>query len=109
MNAYAPRRQSKRWLDGDCPREVLAIYRDKREEYEPYTIFYAALQRPEDGCYSGLVYIGLSELGSYAHGEMPAYRAAEYRFRNAHRACKWTDLPKAVQSVVKKDLKEAGA
>jgi hypothetical protein len=106
VNAYSPRRQSKRWLDGDVPREVLAIYRDKREPFEPYTVFYATLQCPEDGRTSGLVYIGLAEHGSYAHGEMPAYQVAEYRFRNAHRACKWTDLPEAVRKAVINDLKE---
>lgn len=104
MNAYAPRRQNKRWLDGDVPREILAIYRDKREPCEPYTIFYAELQRPEDAYRSSLVYIGLTEDGRYSHGEMPAYQVAEYRVRNAHRACKWTDLPKAVRNAVRKDI-----
>ena len=88
------------------PREVLAIYKDHREPSEPYTIFYAALQRPEDGYQSSLVYIGLDEYGRYSHGEMPAYQVAEYRFHNAHRACKWTDLPEAVRKAVKADIKE---
>lgn len=109
MNAYSPRRQSKRWLDGDCPREILAIYRDKREPSEPYTVFYAALQRPEDGRGSGLVYIGLDEYGRYSHGELKAYQVAEYRFRESHRACKWTDLPEAVRNAVKNDLEEETA
>lgn len=109
MNAYAPRRQSKRWLDGDVPREVLAIYKDHREQEpaEPYTVFYAALQRPDDGMMSGLVYIGLRESGAYSHGEMPAWQVADYRYRNAHRACKWTDLPEAVRKTVKADIKWA--
>ena len=106
MNAYAPRRQNKRWLDGDVPREVLAIYRDKREPCEPYTIFYAELQGTGDGRRDSLVYIGLDDFGRYAHGEMPVHQVAEYRYRNAHRACKWTDLPEAVRSAVKRDIKE---
>jgi hypothetical protein len=106
MNAYAPRRQNKRWLDGDVPREVLAIYRDKREPSEPYTIFYAELQGSGDGLRDSLVYIGLSDSGRYSHGEMPAYQVAEYRFRNAHRAFKWSELPAAVRKAVKGDIKE---
>jgi hypothetical protein len=104
VNAYSPRRQSKRWLDGDVPREVLAIYKDNREPAEPYTVFYAALQRPEDGRGSDITYIGLSESGRYSHGSLPAYQAADFRYRNAHRACKWTDLPEAVRNTVMKDL-----
>jgi hypothetical protein len=106
MNAYAPRRQNKRWLDGDVPREVLAIYRDHREPSEPYTIFYAELQGSGDGRRDSLVYIGLSETGWYSHGEMPAYEVAEYRFRNAHRAAKWSELPAAVRRAVKADIAE---
>jgi hypothetical protein len=106
MNAYSPRRQNKRWLNGDCPREILAIYRDKREPSEPYTIIYAELQCPEAGRRSSLVYIGLSEDGRYSHGEFPASTVGEYRYRNAHRACKWTDLPAAVQVAVIRDIAE---
>jgi hypothetical protein len=105
MNAYSPRRQSERWLDGDCPHGVLAIYRDRRESLEPYTVFYAALQTHRTG-HPSLVYIGLTEAGAWSHGEMPAYAAAEYRFRNAHRACKWTELPEAVRNTIRNDLKE---
>ncbi len=105
MKAYTPRRQNKRWLDGDCPSEVLAIYRDG-EAYDPYTIFYAALQRPEDGFGSDLTYIGLTESGAYAHGGMPAWQVADYRYHNAHRAFKWSELPEAVRNAVKRDLAE---
>lgn len=106
VNAYAPKQQNKRWLDGDCPREILAIYRDHREPCEPYTVFYAELQGTGDGLRDSLVYIGLSEYGSYAHGDMPAHQVAEYRYRNANRACKWTDLPEAVRKAVKRDIAE---
>jgi hypothetical protein len=107
MNAYSPRRQSKRWLDGGCPREILAIYYDKREPSEPYTIFYAALQCPEDGRRSSLVYIGLDESGRYSHGELPTWEVAQYRYHNAHRARKWTDLPEAVRKAVRRDIARA--
>lgn len=106
MNAYAPRHQNKRWLDGDVPREVLAIYRDKREPSEPYTVIYAELQGTGDGLRDSLVYIGLAEDGRYSHGEFPVYQVQEYRYRNAHRACKWTDLPEAVRNAVKRDIAE---
>jgi hypothetical protein len=85
---------------------VLAIYKDKREPSEPYTIIYAELQGTGEGLRDSLVYIGLSEDGSYAHGEFFAYEVAEYRYRNAHRACKWTDLPEAVRKAVVNDIKE---
>lgn len=106
MNRYSPRRQSRRWLDGDCPRGVLAIYYDKREPADAYTVFFA---QPvvSDGTYAGtaIEYAGISENGVGFHGELSAYETAQFRFRNAHRACKWTDLPEAVRNWVTADLK----
>jgi hypothetical protein len=105
VNAYAPRRQGKRWLDGDCPRGVLAVYYDKREPSDKYTIFYAE-PVVSDGTYAGthIQYAGLSEYGMGYHGELPAYQAAQFRFRNAHRARKWSELPEAVRNWVISDL-----
>lgn len=36
---YTPRRQSSRWLDGDCPPHVLAIY-DHPAFADRFTVFY---------------------------------------------------------------------
>lgn len=107
MNAYSPRRQSKRWLDGDCPREILAIYYDKREPCDPYTIFYAELLG--DGRRASIGYIALDENGRYFHGELAVYETAAFRYRNAHRACKWTSLPEAVRKAVKADIAAVAA
>jgi hypothetical protein len=103
MRPYTPRRQSKRWLDGDCPDGVLAIYYDKREWLDPYTIFYTEVLCPGTNRPS-LVYVGSSAGGSYFHGELLTYQVAEYRALNSRRACKWTDLPEPVRRVVLKDL-----
>lgn len=102
MNAYSPRRQSKRWLDGDCPREILAIYYDKREPSDPYTIFYTELLG--DGRRASIGYIALDERGAHFHGELPVWETVRFRYRNAHRARKWTDLPETVRKAVIRDI-----
>lgn len=106
MNAYAPRRQSKRWLDGDCPRAILALYYDKREPSDQYTVFYAEPLCGTSPADMSLQYVGLSAAGMGYHGELKAYQTAEFRFRNAHRACKWTSLPKPVRDWILADIKK---
>jgi hypothetical protein len=101
---YTPRHQSKRWLDGDCPREVLAIYDDKRE-VDRYTIFYATVEGGPG--HQTLVYASLSESGMGYHGELTVFQAQEFRYRNAHRARKWTSLPESVRDWISKELGRA--
>lgn len=105
MNAYKPRRCSARWLDADCPRGVLAIMDyGPNEPAERYDVFYA--EPITDDSWSWMQFISLDADGRYSHGEMEAYKLAEYRYRRKHRYTRWSDLPAKVQAVVRKDLEE---
>jgi len=102
---YKPRRCGKRWLDGDCPKGVLAIM-DHPKELDRYTIFYNA-PIVDDGRGSWLTYLSSTEDGWYYHDEMEAYKVANYRYHNAHRYIRWSDLPEVVKNIVRKDLENA--
>lgn len=107
MNDYRPRRCSKRWLDGDCPREVLAIM-DHPKESDRYTIFYW-FNLPLDvaeGRHTEIEFISIDECGRYYHDSMEAYKVASYRYREKHHYAKWSDLPEAVKAVVRRDLEQ---
>jgi len=109
MSTYKPRRCSKRWLDGDCPDGVLCIMDDPRYT-DRYTVFYKEVHE-----YDGRRYLfgrAMSEHPTHPQGvglsiEMQAHGVAAYRYANKHRYCKWTDLPKAVQDCVRRDLEES--
>lgn len=113
MSGYRPRRQSRRWLDGDCPAGVLAIYDNgggarRGGTFDRFTVFYVPTEPLEDR--SGWVsYVGASEhptapQGFGQHGELRAFEVAAYRYRVAHQACRWSDLPPDVQRMVRRDL-----
>lgn len=106
---YKPRRCSKRWLDGDCPPEVLAIIEHPKEPHERYDVFYT--ETTQDGYEVWVSFFCLSEIGSGYHergsgyhGELKAHELAAYRYRNKHRYAKWSDLPESVKRAVRKDL-----
>jgi hypothetical protein len=109
MNAYSPRRASNRWLDGDCPAGVLAIFDNGGPEkrngsLDRYTILYA----DADTDHRGDAWIDVlfsSVTGSFSgHEQMRAHEAAEYRRRVHRQSCRWTDLPDAVKATVRRDL-----
>lgn len=112
LSPYRPRRASSRWLDGDCPKGVLAIFdnggMDKRNgSADRYTVFYAAPIPGPDGWWIG--YRGMSEhptrpYGFGCYGEMRAHEVAAYRYRANRESCRWSDLPAEVQDVVRRDL-----
>lgn len=110
MRTYRPRRQSNRWLDADCPSGVLAIY-DNSNFADRYTVFY---KEPIIGnTYQDMhiAYRAMSENPYHPQGvglycEMKAYQVAAYRYRNKHRACKWSSLPDKVKHCVIRDLTE---
>lgn len=108
MRTYTPRRQSSRWLDGDCPRGVLAIYDNggtskRNGSFDRYTVFYAATDTDHRG-ETWVTLQAFSEDSSYGHDQMRAHDVAAYRYRVRHQACRWTDLPDKVQRVVRRDL-----
>lgn len=105
---YQPRRQNKRWLDSDCPSEVLAIYNNPKFA-DQYTVFY---KTPIAGDSYNNMYIGYRSMsenpyhpqGVGIYSEMKAYEVAAYRYTNRHRACKWSMLPPMVKRLVIQDL-----
>lgn len=113
MSGYRPRRQNARWLDGDCPAGVLAIYDNgglavASGSFDRYTVFYVPPE-PLDDRGGWVSYLAASEdpfapHGFGQHGEMPAYQVAAYRYRASHDAARWSDLPPAVQRAVRADL-----
>lgn len=105
---YKPRRQSKRWLDADCPKGVLAIY-DHPKFADRYTVFYAEPLVTHGETW--IQYRAMSENPFHPQGvglycEMKAYQAAAYRYTARHKACKWSSLPEAVKRCVRQDLTE---
>lgn len=103
MRSYTPRRASSRWLDGDCPAEVLAIF-DHPKETDRYTVFYREILKAPGYGYDSLGYISVDENGSHYHGELKTHEVAAYRYRNKHRYATWSSLPDVVKSVVRRDL-----
>lgn len=108
MSSYKPPRASKRWLDGDCPSGVLAIFDDKKSG-DRYTVIYAEPQ--EFNGRQWLTYVGMSEapfhpLGIGQHGEMQLHEAVTYRYANHRHSCKWSSLPEDCKRLVRQDLEE---
>lgn len=48
-----------------------------------------------------IAYIGLTETGAWNSGDIPAYQAAQYRYRSSKKRIRWSDLPKAVRDQVR--------
>jgi len=99
------RRQTKRWLDGDCPKGVLAIFDDPRT-CDRYTVFYVE-PVTDDGEYFS--YVGMSGApfhpqGFGQHGELRAHEVRMYRYQNKRYAARWSDLPEDCKRLVRQDL-----
>jgi hypothetical protein len=108
MSSYTPRRQSKRWLDEDCPQGVLAIYDNGGKTFDRYTVFYREPITGDAYHNMWLGYRGMSEhpfdpQGFGIYSEMQAHEVAQYRYRASHDACKWSDLPDDVKRAVRMD------
>jgi hypothetical protein len=100
-----PRRCGKRWLDGDCPAEVLAIIDDPRYSDRYTVLLTTPTGENEQGTWLSL--IALTENGAYYHDELPAHQVAAYRYRQKHRYTRWSDLPVAVRDVVRREVDHA--
>lgn len=103
-NKYTPRRCGKRWLDGDCPKGVLAIIDAGPNDPAPerYDVIYAEVQK--NGRDDWLTGFSLSAAGAGSHFELRAHEIAAYRYRMKHRYAKWSDLSAAVRAAVRRDL-----
>ena len=109
MMRYQPRRQSKRFLDGDCPSQVLAIYDNGGETFDRYTVFYKHYDH--DGRDFWIGFRGMSErpsspMGFGVYEQMRAHDVRAYRERVYRDSCRWSDLPAEVQEVVRRDCEE---
>lgn len=112
MANYKPRRQSKRWLDEDCPKGVLCIMDNKGQSADRYTVFYAEPITGTQYHDMWIGYRGMSEnpfhpQGVGMYGEMQAHDVASYRYRCKHQYAKWSSLPDKVKQCVIQDLQES--
>jgi hypothetical protein len=109
MRAYRPRRQSKAWLDSDCPAGVLAIYDSGPNLFaDRFTVFFTELIDGGNG-EKWLGYRSMSESPCHPQGvglycEMRAHEAAAFRNRNSKRAATWSSLPEEVKKLIRRDL-----
>ncbi len=108
--SYKPRTQSKKFLDGDCPSGVLAIYDNGGATFDRYTVFYKPLV-PINYHDGWIGYRGMSEdpyapNGFGIYSEMKAWEVAEYRRRVYRHSCKWSDLPEQVKKSVRNDCSD---
>lgn len=108
--SYKPRTQSAKFLDGDCPKGVLAIYDNGGKTFDRYTVYYKPLVPLTDvGDFIG--YRGMSahpsDPGGFGiYSEERAFNVAAYRRRVYRDSCKWTDLPEDVQRAVRNDCSD---
>lgn len=109
--SYTPRKCSKRWLDGDCPPGILAIFDNKGQSADRYTVIYSDPIAGETYADMYLGYRAMSEnpfhpQGVGMYGEFKAYECAAYRYRCKHQYAKWSSLPDKVKQCVLQDLRE---
>lgn len=109
--SYTPRTQSKKFLDGDCPAGVLAIYDNGGKTFDRYTVFYKPTE-PQDYTRGYIGYRGMSESPSSPQGfgiydTMTPFQARQYRGGIYRESARWTDLPEEVKRVVRNDCSDA--
>lgn len=109
MMPYTPRRQSKKFLDGDCPPEVLAIYDNGGKTFDRYTVFYRQVIPGPRGepwlSYRGMSEHPFSPQGFGVSAEIQAHEARAYRARVYRESAKWSSLPADVQRAVRQDCR----
>jgi hypothetical protein len=107
-----PRRCGKRWLDADCPAEVLAIIRHGTK-FPDYDVIFAEVTmrlvqypgsvRAEESLHG----VAINDYGVRTdHFEMLTHEVAAYRYRFKHRYARWSDLPERVKNAVRQDIAE---
>lgn len=108
---YTPRRAPARFLDGDCPSGVLAIY-DNGKSFDRYTVFYRDVV--EDGRDVWVGYRAMSEHPSSPFGfgiydQMRRYEMQSYRRYAYRQQVPWSSLPDDVKACVRRDCRELAA
>ncbi|ASR84246.1 hypothetical protein HWB24_gp09 [Rhodococcus phage Hiro] len=107
MRKYAPRRAPKRFLDEDCPLEVLAIYDNGGKTWDRYTVIYNDVSHITGGnlwvWYRGMSENPMSPSGFGISGEMNIWDLKAYRRRAYREYASWSSLPDEVKSCVQRD------
>lgn len=103
----SPRRCSSRWLDGDCPPEVLALFDNGGATWDRYTVIYNDPDPDERGTL-WMTYRTMSEHPSSPDGfgvsnTMTEHEAADLRAREHHHYTRWTGLPAPVRDLIARD------
>lgn len=97
MRSYAPRRATKRWLEG-APEYVLAVFDNKGKTADRYTVMFGgSLWAPDMG--RNVFYLGMSDAPTHPQGfsmwgECPA------SWRPHHEQIRWLDLPEHIRNHV---------
>lgn len=105
--SYRPRTQSKKFLDGDCPSGVLAIYDNGGKTFDRYTVYYKPVVDWGTGS-TWIDYRAMSEdpcspQGFGIYSQDPAHQVAAYRSSIYRQSAKWSELPEAVKELVRRD------
>jgi len=111
-----PRKCSKRYLDADCPKEILCLFRgvtktsfSDGKETEDLTIIYDEVQQTE---HPSQYYLFMDVFDSgdvlQEHTDLTLGAVQTFRYRFKHRYCSWSSLDPHTQKAVKDRIKEAG-
>ncbi|OHU47134.1 hypothetical protein BKG82_26105 [Mycobacteroides chelonae] len=101
-------RAPQKYLDGDCPDAVLAIY-DDPQSTDRYTIFYTRIDYDADTRTRWIAYRAASEnpsapTGIGLLGQMDTHEARQFRNKSSNQYTHWTQLPAPVKDTVKQDI-----
>lgn len=101
-----PKRANARWLDGDCPREVLAIFDNRGKTFDRYTVMYVPAPGQDWISYLGASAHPFDPRGFGQHGELSEWDARAYRYDAARRgeSARWSTLPADVKRAVLQDV-----
>lgn len=103
MRKYTPRRAGTRWLNG-APEYVLdCFYHHSSNSYD--VLFTGSLlgtvaSEPQDFAHVYVMGLDVSANGAWSSFELPAYEAAQYRYRNGKKRVKWAEMPEKVRKSV---------
>lgn len=105
MRTYKPRRMSKRWLDGDCPKQVLGLYDNGGKSADRYTVLYVGLSVDA----KGTVWMGGRAMNAHPmhpqgiglYFECPVHELTAWRLRE--KKVRWTALPDDVKKCIRLD------
>ncbi len=102
---YTPRRASKeRWLKG-APEYVLDCFRQRGTD--GFDVLFTGsllgtfVNEPQDFAHVYVMGLDVSPKGARCSFQLNSFDAARFRYHNAHRRIKWSELPAAVRESVK--------